>query len=412
MIAYQVLCTYDNITAVGCQTGMYMPASVSSCLFTNCVSASCWTAGDGLYWATGSQHHLTFRDCIFSYNEGSAYGFNISTVTSVTKHSFINCSFDYNHYGTVGSTTYSCFAGCTFNNNRYTGCQMSGNSNHFVGCEMNDNVFNGVYNSSEYTLYTDVVASRNQNAGMYFVVDDTACNTHMRNVTCEDNSVEDIWFYNNVRTQRSNEFPCCWYPQYMQEDAHYKWVNENVVVSEGGKYRCDFHSIYGSGQYDTDLSEYLPDFSMGNYGLTWKYTGVEARGGSGSCMAFRPFSRPYNYSVGPTDMQDVANPPIAASFPFTITALPSEGTKRLTVYMKKSADWVNNKCRIMCSAGGTMSESSNITLTTSYEPYNIDIANTNLEVGANYIFNINLLPSMADDQAGTVYIDDFSVSDV
>jgi hypothetical protein len=426
------LINYTDLTFLECSVGWGIDRYFAQyCVFTRMYSIGCYNYG--MYASTSTSGNF-WEDCVFASNYYGNYfdgtGFSSNNIVgnkyncndymalymvanSQSQTNFMNCEFNNNSYGyySNGGTTYHNFSNCQFCGNTTTGCYIVSETVWFTGCKFNNNGSGGygLYMNQCSGMFDGCEFKDNINEGLYWNFNSTSRFFQFRNCVASGNQVgRDFYFHTNVYSPgNAQSYLTCPFPNRYYDEG-YSWLVENTSV---GVWRVDFHPSYGPGsnyQMHTLGTNWLWSF----VGVVGKYTGTEARGGSGDCMYLQPFSRYTNYydQLGIATKHKKWQAPLSGRINFRVDNVASD--KRLTVYVKKTADFTLGEIYLAVPVNNRIVYAYALDVTTDYKAFTIDLDKDELTAGAFYTLMVCACARNDVWNAGKVYVDDFSVADI
>jgi hypothetical protein len=437
-IRNSLMTDYKNITTLECNYGFHTAARYSpqNCYFLNCIAIGGYTYGwyfnvwgggcffenmvatgytsQGVYVANSNNNSVlsscTFKSCRFVLNRSInfydyAYSYNYTQ--------WIDCEFNDSllstgYYQTSdGGRTYPNFVNCQFNRNCGDGGYWSSVTVFFVGCQFNNNLSKGC-NMYQCTPFMEgCVANNNVMEGIYNNVNSALREWHFKHIRAFNNQCgRDIFFTNGVYSPINSTYPDKHLPTKRHEEQYLTWSAEDV---KAGNWRFDFTA--GHGPAYANMAQYGTDWRWTLYGIVGKYTGSEARGGSGTCMYIQPQGRFTSYYDQPMfsarfkEFQGATQGEIQFRY---------EGTnnKVLKVWMKKTSDLVMGTIKFAVVANsGKVYYSDNLNLTSDYQQFSLPINAADFTTDGYYSLRILVSPKNEVWNIGKVYVDDFSIED-
>lgn len=381
-------CWYEGVVVTGYTTqGFYVSYSGTNSTIDSCTFKDCkfnLNRSHNFYDYAYTYNYTQWINCEFN---DSIYGYGyIRNQSSSSFPNFVNCTFNRNgSHGCYHQNSTVTFLGCKFNNNLGMGCSLYQATPHFEGCEANYNAQEGIYNN--------VV-----NALRYF---------SFKHVTAKYNQCgRDIYWYNGVYSPQNSSYPTQHLPVKQIEESYLAWSVENLQTDN---FRCDFAS--GHGPAYANLTQFGTDWKWTLFGIVGKYTGSEARGGSGNCMYVAPWGRYTNYLDQPiySSRFKEYQGAVQAELPFRYD---SSTNKTLKVWMKSTPDFKMGTIKFAIVANnGKVYYSDNLNVTNDYQQFSITVDKVYFTV--NCFYSLRILVSAKNEvwNAGKVYIDDFSIED-
>lgn len=274
----------------------------------------------------------------------------------------------------------------------------------FIGITVNNNGGSGAYFQLCRLDIENAIFNNNASYGIEHWNNNGYYPMHLKNVSCEGNGIQDFFGSQNYRrpTQDTDWWTNCRMvtdkgriPHSIFENFNCPNVLINWTATEGG-----------TG--DTSLSG-IKDLMFQYRGIVSKHIGAESRGGEGSCIKFEPRWADVVATTKPSEYTTWSKP---LSVDMSFYCNDNATDKKITIFLKRTSDFSGIAKLAITGADVFYLESEQYTLEETYTEYSLILPKENIVANEMYRFFILVFSNRDAVSSGSVYADDFAVTDI